>query len=55
MALLRRFLLRLHNLTGTAVATLTLGIAAVTAIFSVVDATLLQPLPCPGADRLRCE
>jgi len=36
----------------TAIATMTIGIGATTAVFSLVDATLLRPLPYPDADRL---
>src|ERR1700734_2807124 len=38
--------------TVTAVLMLAFGIGATTAIFSVVDGVLLQPLPFPHADRL---
>lgn len=35
-----------------AILTLTLGIAATTTVFSILDAVLLEPLPFPHADRL---
>lgn len=47
-----RSLLRAPAFTVAAVLTLTLGIGANTAIFSVVDAVFLRPLPYPKSDRL---
>src|SRR3954468_2865540 len=53
--LLRSSIRQLRNNPGfaaTAILTLAIGIGATTAIFSILDAVLLQPLPFPHADRL---
>ncbi|HZF68662.1 MAG TPA: hypothetical protein VEZ47_11525, partial [Gemmatirosa sp.] len=47
-----RTLRRAPGFVLAAVATLALGIGATTAIFSVVDAMLLRPLPYDAAERL---
>ena len=47
-----RSIRRAPVIAGTAVVTLALGIGAATAIYTVVDAVVLKPLPFPHGDRL---
>ena len=47
-----RSLSKSRGFTAAAILTLSVGIGATTAIYSVVDTILLQPLPYPDSDRL---
>src|SRR5262245_31788664 len=47
-----RSLIRQPGFTLVAILTLGLGIGATTAIFTVVDAVILQPLPYPDSNRV---
>jgi predicted permease len=47
-----RMLLRSPGFSFIAIATMALGIGATTAIYSVIDATLLHPLPYPQPEQL---
>ena len=48
-----RSLLRTPGFSAVVILTLAIGIGATTAIYSVVDAVLINPLPYPTADRLQ--
>ena len=47
-----RGLIRSYGFSCTAILTMALGIGATAAVFSVIDATLLHPLPYPDAEQL---
>lgn len=47
-----RALIRAPRFTAFAVLTLSLGVAAVTAVFTVVDRVALRPLPYPASERM---
>ena len=52
LRLAARSLRRSPSFSLIAITTLALGIGAATAIFTLLDAVVLRPLPYPGADRL---
>lgn len=52
LRLAARRLTRAPGFAAVAVVTLALGLAATTAIFSLLDAVALRPFPYPGGDRL---
>ena len=47
-----RSLSRARGFSVSAIATITLGIAASCAVFGLINAVLLRPLPYPNSDRL---
>jgi putative ABC transport system permease protein len=47
-----RYLARRRGFALVAIGMLALGVGATTAVFSIVDAALLRPLPFPGGDRV---
>src|SRR5690349_10074585 len=52
MRLALRRLVRAPVFSGAAILSLALGIGGTTAVFSLVDAVLLRPLPYPHSDEL---
>jgi putative ABC transport system permease protein len=52
LRLAARALAKAAGFTATVVLTLAIGIGAISAVFSAIDAILLRPLPFPDANRL---